>query len=432
MTRRATKQTSFGSTLSDTKTKSVVSRRTTCRLCGGRELDLVLELAPTPPANAFVTADLLAEKQDAYPLDLFLCSACGHLQLLEVVDPEVLFRDYVYVSSTSPVFVDHFRGYADEVIDRYTASKVGLVVEIGSNDGTFLELFKEHGFQVLGVDPARNIARTATESGIETWPTFFTPELALKIRQERGCAAVIAANNVFAHADDLDGVAQGIRDLLAPDGVFVFEVSYLVDVVENTLFDTIYHEHLSYHTVGPLEDFFRRHALELFEVQRVPTHGGSLRGLVQIAGDPRPVSADVEGLVSHEREMGLHCQQAFRSFALQIDRMKAELSSLVRGLKAQGKTIAGFGAPAKATTLLYHLGLGDVLDFIVDDSPLKQGLFTPGHHIPVLDPEAIYDQRPDYVLILAWNFARPIMNKHREFQEQGGHFIVPLPEVEVI
>jgi hypothetical protein len=277
-----------------------------------------------------------------------------------------------------------------------------------------------------------DIAGTASDSGIETWPSFFTPELAAKIKEERGPATIVAANNVFAHIDDLDGVTRGVRDLLAPNGVFVFEVSYMADLVENNLFDMIYHEHLSYHTVTPLQGFFRRHGMELFDVQRVETHGGSLRGMVRLAEEAGPVPPSVAELVRHEAGMGMHRVETFKSFSGQINLVKKELSRLVRGLRAEGKTIAGFGAPAKATTLLYHLDLGDVLDFIVDDSPLKQNLFTPGHHIPVLASQAVYDRKPDYLLILAWNFARPIMNNHQAFLEQGGHFIVPLPEVEVV
>lgn len=411
--------------------KAVVSRRDTCRLCGGHYLELVIQLAPTPLANAFVPAKCLGRVQETYPLDLFLCHGCGHLQLLDVVDPEVLFRNYIYVSSTSPVFVEHFRRYADEVLGRVMPPAGALVVEIGSNDGTLLKFFQDRGMRVLGIDPAQDIARRATESGIETLPTFFTSELARKIKGERGPAVIVVANNVFAHADDLADITKGVRDLLTRDGIFVFEVSYLVDVIEKTLFDTIYHEHLSYHSVEPLEAFFRRHGMELIAAECVDTHGGSLRGTVQIGGGARPVSPSVDRLIALEKGFALHRAETFKSFAADIDRVKGRLGTLLRGLRAQGKTVAGYGAPAKATTLLFHFDLGDLLDFIVDDSPLKQNMFTPGHHIPVLAPQAIYERKPDYLLILAWNFSQPIMKKHQAFRNQGGRFIVPLPEIEV-
>lgn len=420
--------TSSGSSLPEVSATPTVRRRVACRLCDCRVLSLVLQLTPTPPANAFVSADMLLDEQEAYPLDIFLCTDCGHLQLLDVVNPDVLFRDYVYVSSTSPIFVDHFRRYADRVIEVARPSEDALVVEIGSNDGTFLRFFRERGLRVLGVDPALKIAREATKAGIETMPAFFDADLARQIRRERGPASIVAANNVLAHVDDLAGIATGIRELLAPDGVCVFEVSYLMDVVS----DTLYHEHLSYHSVKPLVEFFGRHGLELIDVERVPTHGGSIRGTVQLAEGRREVSPRVSEQVACEERVGLQSAGTFASLAARIDNVKACLSGLVRDLKAQGKTIAGFGAPAKATTLLYHLNLGGVLDFIVDDSPLKQNLFTPGHHIPVLPSQAIYDRKPGYVLVLAWNFAQSIMSNHKAFVEQGGRFIVPMPEVRVL
>lgn len=409
-----------------------LSRRHVCRLCSGVSLPLVMRLAPTPPANAFVPAERLGEIQERFPLDVHLCEDCGHLQLLDVVDPEVLFRDYVYVSSTSPVFVDHFRRYAQDVLGHAALPPQALVVEIGSNDGTLLRFFQERGLRVLGVDPAREIAKHATEAGIETWPSFFSADLARRIRQERGPASVVLANNVFAHIDDLADVTVGVRELLAPSGIFVFEVSYLADVIEKTLFDTIYHEHLSYHSVKPLERFFHRYGLKLIKAERVASHGGSLRGSVQLAGGPSPVSASVAELTALEKSMKLDSPETFQAFAANIDRVKSRLGSLLHQLKAQGKSIAGYGAPAKATTLLFHFDLGDVLDFIVDDSPLKQNLFSPGHHVPVLPSTAIYEQRPDYLLILAWNFAQPIMKNHQAFKDAGGHFVVPLPQLEVI
>jgi SAM-dependent methyltransferase len=417
---------------SNTQMKTILSRRRTCRLCEGHGLELIIQLTPTPLANAFVSSGRLSEVQDVYPLDLFLCNDCSHVQLIDVIDPKLLFHDYIYVSSTSPVFVEHFRRYADQVLARLKPAQGALVVEIGSNDGILLTFFRHRGMRVLGVDPARHIAQTATESGIETLPTFFTAALSRKIRQERGSAAIVAANNVLAHVDDLTDMVIGIHDLLTPDGIFVFEVSYLVDVIQKTLFDTVYHEHLCYHSVKPLRAFFHRHGLELIDTERVATHGGSLRGTVQLAGGPHSVSPSVASLIAFEEDLGLYRAQTFTSFATDIDKVRASLGTLLRDLKLQGKTIAGYGAPAKATTLLYHFDLGNVLDYIVDDSPLKQNMFTPGHHIPVVSAQAIYDRKPDYLLILAWNFAHPIMKKHQLFLHQGGHFIVPLPDVKVV
>ncbi len=408
-------------------------RRTGCRLCGSARLSLVLKLAPTPPANAFVSAAELDNTQPCFPLDVFFCEDCKHVQLLDVVDPRHLFEKYVYVSGTSPVFVKHFEDYAADLCQRFKPSDGALAFDIGSNDGTLLRAFKSQGLRVLGIDPAIEIAKRATCAGIETIAGFFTPEKAQEIRSQHGPATMITANNVFAHIDDLGGVADGIATLLAPDGVFAFEVSYLKDVVEKTLFDTIYHEHLDYHSVIPLIGFLKRHGLELIEALPVDSHGGSLRGIAKLAGGSWPVGGSVAKAIAQESAMGLDKAETFRQFAADIEAKKQKLNAVLKGFKAEGKKIAAFGAPAKATTLMYHFGIGaDLVDFIIDDSPLKQGLFSPGMHIPVLPGSAIAEKKPDVLVILAWNFAAPIIAKNQSFRDAGGRFVIPLPEVEVV
>lgn len=412
---------------------SLVHRRSDCRLCESREVVPVFSLTPTPPANAFVPKEALGKKQQEFPLDLFFCRNCAHLQLLDAVDPELLFADYVYVSGTSPVFVEHFKRYAEWAGASFGLKPGELVVDIGSNDGTLLKAFKDRGMRVCGVDPAREIARRATEAGIPTVARFFTPDLAEELRHEQGPAALVAANNVFAHADDLDGIIDGVRELLAPEGVFTFEVSYLLDVYEKTLFDTIYHEHVSYHSVKPLRAFFLDNGMELIDATRVDSHGGSLRGVAKKASGSRPVRPSVAELVALEEAAGLDKEDTFRGFAKKIDAVKKDLTTILADLKRQGKRVAGFGAPAKATTLMYHFGLGtDAIEFIVDDSPLKQGLYSPGLHVPVLPSSAIAERKPDYLVILAWNFAAPIIAKNQAFRDAGGKFIVPLPKVEIL
>jgi SAM-dependent methyltransferase len=408
---------------------------------------VALSLTPTPPANAFVSADQLGMAQETFPLNVFYCNDCTHLQLLDVVDPSLLFSQYVYVSGTSPSFVRHFEQYSDRVAELVGPLDGALTVDIGSNDGTLLRAFKErHGVKVLGIDPARNLAEAATAAGIATIGEFFTPSLADQIVAQYGPAQVVTANNVFAHIDNLAGVLEGIRMLLANTGVFVFEVSYLLDVIEKALFDTIYHEHLAYHAVRPLIPFFRNHDLELIEAIRVPTHGGSLRGVVQHKSGPRPVGtvvhdkcglrpigASLAAALAAEKKMGLDHLTTYTDFASRIKAYGDKVSAFLRDLKSRGRRIAGFGAPAKATTLMYHFGIGpDLIDFIVDDNPLKQGTFTPGMHIPVLSAAAIEDHRPDYLLILAWNFAEAIVASNEAFLKNGGRFIVPLPDLKVI
>jgi SAM-dependent methyltransferase len=409
-----------------------LKRRSSCRLCGARRLALAFSLAATPPANAFVPAARVGTQQPCFPLDVFFCHECTHLQLLDVVDPRTLYEDYVYVSGTSRQFVRHFAEYADSLWS-YAGARAGeLVVEIGSNDGTLLQAFGKLGARVLGIDPARAIAEAATRAGIETLPEFFSPQLGARLRAERGPAKIVAANNVLAHIDELGEVLDGVGALLAPDGVLAFEVSYLADVIRHTLFDTIYHEHLDYHAVRPLVPFLRSRGFELVEAVRVETHGGSLRAVARRAAEGPAVGASVAAALAEERALGLERLETYAQFAARVERLGAELRELLRGLKAQGRRIAGFGAPAKATTLMYHFGIGpEVVEFIADDSPLKQGLFTPGMHIPVLPAAALAERRPDYLLILAWNFAGPIIEKHADFRARGGRFIVPLPRLEV-
>ncbi len=306
-------------------------------------------------------------------------------------------------------------------------------MDIGSNDGTLLQFFKAAGMSVLGVDPAQKIAAEATARGLETWPEFLDADIARRVLSEKGPAAIITANNVFAHVDDLAGLADCIRDLLAPDGVFVFEVSYAADVHANVLFDTIYHEHLDYHTLAPLVRFFAAHGLDLFSARRVNTHGGSLRGYVQRAGGPQKSDGSVAALIGAEHAAGLDQIASWTEFSVRIDHLGKELTKLLSKLKSEGKRIAAFGAPAKATTLMYRFGLGgDVVDYIVDDSPLKQGLFTPGKHVPVVAWAKSAGVRPDYMVVLAWNFADAIIANHREYLDKGGHFIVPLPELRIV
>jgi SAM-dependent methyltransferase len=395
-------------------------------------LELVMRLTPTPPANAFVPEEKLGEAQAVFPLDLHLCRDCGHAQLPDVVDPEILFRNYVYVSGTSPVFVEHFRRYAQDMAQRFLpGDRAGFVVDIGSNDGTLLKAFAALKHRVLGVDPATAIARQANAAGIPTLDRFFDPALAAEIRAAHGPADLVAANNVFAHADDLAGIAEGVRALLAPEGVFAFEVSYLGDVIGHLLFDTIYHEHLAYHAVAPLRRFLAAHGLRLIDVQRVDTHGGSIRGIAALAGSAHETAPSVAAMIAEEKAAGLDRPGTFRAFAEAVARRRDEFLALVGDLKRRGRRIAGYGAPAKATTLMYHFGIGrEVVEFVVDDSPWKQGLYTPGLHVPVLAAEALYARKPDEAVILAWNFAGPIMAKHARFRDAGGHFIVPLPSLE--
>jgi SAM-dependent methyltransferase len=384
-------------------------------------------MVATPVADDYVTVDRRDEPQAVFPLDVYQCQVCGHVQLLDVVSPDVLFRNYTYTTAVSLGLPEHFRRYAAVLMERMAIARGSLVAEIGSNDGTLLRAFQERGMRVIGVDPALEIAAKATSAGVPTVPTYFTPDVARQIRRDHGAAAAIAANNVFAHADDLGAVADGIRELLDDAGVFVFEVSYLVDIVEKQLFDTIYHEHVCYHSVTPLVGFFARHGLELIDIERIPTKGGSLRGTVQRLGGPRPVAPIVEDFVTLEARSGFDRPDAVKRLSKTLECTRRELLALVDGLRGDGKTIAGYGASATVTTLTYYFDLGGRLEYLVDDNAGKHGRYSPGFHLPVLPSAELYDRRPDYVIILAWAYAEPIMSRHQEFLRQGGHFLVPMP-----
>lgn len=406
------------------------TKRDRCRLCSSTRLDCVLNLTPTPPANAFVTQAELGVRQVTYPLDVYRCADCGHLQLLDIIDPKELFSHYVYVSSTSPVMVNYLRNQAERIIEQAGLEPGDLVVEFGSNDGTLLRFFKEAGMRVLGVDPAANVVPSTAD--IPTITDFFGAEVAARIRNEYGQAKVVCAYNVCAHIDNLIGVVNGVRELLTEDGVFVFEVGYLLDVYRKTLFDTVYHEHVDFHHVEPLQKFFSLNQMVLIHTECSDIQGGALVGYVAQASGPKKQDGTVAAMIAEEQRAGLNLSETFERWGRNIRSKGDELLALLHGLKAKGKTIAAYGAPAKATTLMYHFGIdSSVLDFIVDDNPIKQGMYTPGLHIPVLSPAALYERKPDYVLVLAWNFAESIIAKHRGYAGDHGRFISPLPNLTI-
>jgi SAM-dependent methyltransferase len=400
-------------------------------LCDSQRVALAVPLARSAIADAYLPPQLAESSRERFPLDLYLCLDCGHVQLLDVMSPEILFRDYTYRTASSPSLVEHFRQYADEVRKFAAPANNALVVEVGSNDGTFLRFFREHGLTTLGVDPARRIAAEATQGGIETIPDYFTAPLAAEIARRRGQAAIVAANNVFAHVDSLGDVADGVRRLLSPDGVFVFEVSYLVDIVDRMLFDTVYHEHLCYHSVKPLVRFLARQGMTLIDVRRISSKGGSIRCFAQRDDSPRPARPSVAELLALEESRGFDRLETFQRFSAQIGALKEQVRHELRELRAADCQTAGFGASATVTTLLHQFELAEFLGFLVDDNSSKWGLLSPGHHLEVRSPRDLSAERVGCVLILAWAYAQPIMQRHRWFQEQGGRFLVPLPTVQM-
>lgn len=410
----------------------VIRRRSDCRGCGSRDLELVFSLKPSPIGDAYVTPERVNEPQPSYPIDLHMCRQCGLAQIIDVIDPEILYGEYIYVTASSPELAKHFRGYADGIIERCRLSPGSLVVDIGSNDGTLLRRFQERGMRVLGIEPATHIAARATASGINTINEFFAPDLAQRMVADYEHAKVVTANNVFANIDDLMSWVNAVNELLASDGVFVFESYYLADLVHNMVFDFIYHEHLSAFSVKPIQALFERVGLELVAVQRVPTKGGSLRYFVQRPGGPLSKDGSVAEMCALEESIGLYRKETFSAFADKVNALKEETKKFLAQAKSEGKSIAGFGASITGTTLIYHFEIGGYLDYLVDDNPAKQGRYSPGLHLAVLPSTALYERKPDYVLVLAWRYADPIIAKHKAYCEQGGQFIVPVPKLKVI
>ncbi len=409
--------------------KKIISRRQDCRLCGGTTHELILPLKPTPIADAYVPVSKATVRQDVYPLELYLCTGCGHSQLLDVIDPETLYRDYIYVTTSSLGLSGHFGGYADAVCRGIAPRPGSLVMDIGSNDGTLLRHFRRNGMNVLGVEPAREIAHAATRDGVKTIPEFFGSALAKTIRAEYGPATIITMNNLYANIDDLRDVTEGVRSLLAPDGVFVFESFYFVDYIRNMVFDFMYHEHLSYFTIKPLSRFFASLGMEIIDVERVPTKGGSIRCSVQLAGGPRKASPAVAACIRDEETMGIHHHGAlFKDYYRRIESCKERLKREIASIKSAGKSVGAYGASATSTTMIYHFELMNDLDFIIDDNQSRQGTLSPGCHIPIVANQTLTDHPPAAVVLLAWRYKEAIAAKNRAYLQNGGRFLVPLPE----
>lgn len=405
-----------------------------CRLCKSKKLKPILNLGSTPPANSFLKKKQLDNNSEQFfPLKVNLCPLCRQLQLSHVVHPDILFRDYVYVSSTSPVFIKHFEDYALDVAKSLKIKKGSLVIDVGSNDGILLKPFKKIGMKVLGIDPAIKIAKQATKQGIETLSEYFDQKLANIIIDKFGNASLVTANNVFAHVDNLDELTKAVKIILDKDGVFVIEAPYLVVFLQKNLFDTIYHEHLSYLSIKPLISFFKIHGMKVIDVWETSSHGGSIRVFVSKQESVRKISPSVKSIIRKEEKLGLDDLNTYLNFASRIKENKKSLRKLLISLKKKGAKIVGFGAPAKGNTLLNYFKVGtETLDYIMDDSSYKQNLFTPGTHIPVVSPARLLKDKPDYIFILAWNFADPIMAKLSQYKKSGGNFIIPVPEPHII
>jgi len=405
-----------------------------CRSCGAKLVTVFADLGMTPLANAFVRAEDLERMERFYPLRAYVCDTCFLVQLEAFESPAEIFGDYAYFSSYSESWLEHARAYAEMIAARFALGSGTRVVEIGSNDGYLLRNFLGRGFRVLGIDPAANVARAAEAAGVPTRVAFFGERLSRELVAEGLHADLLIGNNVLAHVPELNDFVAGLRILLAERGVLTMEFPHLLRLIAENQFDTIYHEHLSYFSLLAARAVFRRHGLRIFDVEELPTHGGSLRIYVAHESDrTRPEEPRVAALLAAERSVGLDTPAPYRDFPLRVEACKRELLRFLLEARERGQTVAGYGAPAKGNTLLNYCGVGpDLVAFTVDKSPHKQGTFLPGTRIPVYPPERLRESRPDYVLILPWNLKDEVMAQTGYVREWGGRFVVPIPSVAVV
>jgi hypothetical protein len=411
---------------------SVFDGKRSCRFCGAG-LSPFVDLGVSPLCESFLSADQLDGGETFYPLDVKVCPSCWLVQLGEYVAPEHIFDEYAYFSSFSDAWLAHAREYVGMAISRFELNASSFVVEIASNDGYLLRNFVEHGVPCLGIEPAENVAVSARSIGVPTITTFFTDTLATALASEGKSADLIIGNNVLAQVPDLNGFVAGIRTLLKQDGVLTLEFPHLLRLIEGNQFDTIYHEHFSYFSLGTVERIMAAHGLRVFDVEELWTHGGSLRVFCCRTESSRVECDGARRVRSMEEAAGLLTLSAYSDFSARVQDTKRKLLKLLIDLKHRGSRIVGYGAPGKGNTLLNYCGIRtDFLDFTVDRNPYKHGKFLPGTRIPVLPPERLNEIRPDYVLILPWNLRTEIMAQLAPIREWGGKFIIPIPEPEII
>ncbi|MFI7057146.1 methyltransferase domain-containing protein [Streptosporangium canum] len=406
---------------------------TTCRLCGSTSLASVVDLGATPPCERFLTAEQLDEPEVTYPLHLKVCTGCWLAQIPPLITPEDTFTEYAYFSSYSTSWVEHAREYVDGAVERLGLDEGSFVVEVASNDGYLLQHVVERGIRCLGVEPSKNVGEAARERGVPTVTAFLGPETGAAVRAEHGPADLVAANNVYAHIPDVIGFTKGLRALVADDGWVSIEVQHLLTLMEHNQYDTIYHEHFQYYTVASAQRALASGGLSLVDVELLPTHGGSIRLWArpqEVAGEP---GERVDQVLAAEKAAGLHELAGYTEFAARVAGVRRDLLRFLVEAAEQGRTVVGYGAPGKGNTLLNHCGVrADLLQYTVDRNPYKHGRFTPGARIPILPPERIAEDRPDYVLVLPWNLREELTAQLSFVHAWGGRLVFPIPRLEIV
>jgi len=416
------------------ETSKVFHNLTRCRVCESGDVMPFLDLGQMPLVNRYLSPADLDQEEPRFPLQILFCRSCSLSQLSVVVAPEILYSQYAYHSSVSRTFQDHCEAMAGSLSQSLNLAENDLVVEIASNDGCLLSKFQKLGCKVLGVEPAKNLAQMAESMGLPTLNQFWGDPVARQIQKQHGRVKLIVATNVLAHVDDLHGFIKTVASLLEPSGAFVFEVPYMVNFMNRAEFDTAYHEHLSYFLLHPLRQVLEQNGMKIADVQEFEIHGGSIRVMALPAETaPRAPSSNVQRLLGWEEELGLYEQTTYLRFAAHIERLKEELVTFVHALKSRGKNLAAYGASAKGNVLLNYCGLGrDILDYVADDTPAKQGKFYPGSHLPIVSRAHLHTSPPDYLLLLAWNFVDELVKNTADFRARGGRYIVPIPSLRVI
>ena len=404
-----------------------------CRFCGAALQQTFVDLGMSPLCQTHISVDQLNSMERFYPLHAYVCTQCFLVQLGEYVTPDEIFTEYAYFSSYADTWLKHVEGYVEMMVSRFQLNDQSKVVEIASNDGYLLQYFVKKNISVVGVEPAANVAKVAIEKGIPTVVKFFGRETARQLVDERGKADVVLGNNVLAHVPGLNDFVGGMKILLASKGVITMEFPHLIRLIEENQFDTIYHEHFSYFSFSTVAEVFRAHDLTLFDVDEIPTHGGSLRIYAKHSDDnTKQITARVEELKRREETWGIHRIEAYLCFAKRVAATKRSILRFLIRAKENGRMIAGYGAPGKGNTLLNYCGIQrDFIDYTVDRSPYKQGKYLPGTHIPILNPSKIAETKPDYLFILPWNLKDEVMEQNSFIREWGGEFAVPIPTLRV-